>query len=110
LTSRATLLELSAESAAAWCEHYGIAAPPALEDRRRAVAKQLGVSTDKLTMALRLMRACYRHETRAQLMKLQRSAVRQRATDAAFTFLRHLQSAAPRSIARPRSARCRALS
>ena len=48
LTSDATLLELSAESAAKWCEHYGIAAPPALEDRRRAVAKQLGVSTATL--------------------------------------------------------------
>lgn len=44
LTSRAALLALSAESAAKWCEHYGIAPPPALEDRRRAVAKQLGVS------------------------------------------------------------------
>lgn len=48
LTSLATLLELTAESAAAWCEHYGIAPPPALEDRRRAVAKQLGVSTAML--------------------------------------------------------------
>jgi hypothetical protein len=43
LRDRSALDALTMERAAAWCQFYGIATPTTLQDRKRAVAAELGV-------------------------------------------------------------------
>ena len=43
LRDRSALVALTMERAAAWCQFYGIAPPATLQDRKRAVAAELGV-------------------------------------------------------------------
>ena len=43
LQNRGALVALTMARAAVWCQHYGITPPATLQDRKRAVATELGV-------------------------------------------------------------------